>query len=114
MLKFSPHQYTMAKTNTAGERFLTDRVPFRFVEVPGTRVHVVQEGERMEDLAQRYLARFDTDDTPAAGLAWLLRDFQPTPIIDPTIKLKAGALVYIPTESFVAQRIFDDRRRTLP
>ncbi len=113
MLKFSPHQYTTAKTNTLGQRFLTDRVPFRFVDAPDNRVHIVQEGERMEDIASRYYARFETVDTPAAGFAWLIRDFQPVTIIDPTIKLKAGQRLYIPSDNFVAQRIFDDRRRDL-
>lgn len=110
-VKHSRHQYTIGLTNTAGETFLTDPVPVRYIESSDTIVHVVQEGERMENIAHRYYSVFETPTFPVAGLAWIIRDFQPVPIIDPTLKLKAGTKVYVPAPSFVQQRVFDERRR---
>lgn len=113
MLKESRYRYTRAVTDSLGRTSLTDRVPLRYVDAPDNITHIVQEGERMEDIAQRYYSRFDSDVVPAASLAWVLRDFQPIPIIDPTLRLKAGTPVFVPSENFVAQRVFDPRRGDL-
>ena len=112
-LRNTRYEYTSPLINTAGQKFLTDRVPLRFVESPDTIVHVVQEGERMEDIAHRYYGRFEKDIIPAASYAWIIRDFQPVPIIDPTLRLKGGTAIYIPSKAFIAQRVFDPRRRDL-
>ncbi len=81
-----------------GRLYLTDRVPFRFQVLPDTRVHVVAEGETLFDLAGRYFEPLPR----ACGLWWVIADFQPDPIHDPTLALEVGRKVHVPSATQLA------------
>ena len=109
--RFSRHSYTLGFNDTDGPTpdvfMLTDRVPFRYRKYDDTRQHLVREGETLWSLAARYYAAF----TRPSGLWWVIADFQPEPIHDPTIKLAPGTTLHIPSARTVSEVIFNSRRR---
>src|SRR5512137_1106138 len=74
---------------------LTEREPYRFREHKDTRVHTAVQGDTLFDLAGRYFAPLPR----ACGFWWVIADFQPEPntIHDPTLKLRLGAKIVIPS-----------------
>ena len=86
---------------------LTRRAPFRFREIQDTRRHIVVGGETLAVLAARYFA--PREDAPR--LWWVIADFQPTPILDPTIALEAGAEIFVPSLRVIEEVILGERRR---
>jgi hypothetical protein len=86
---------------------LTEREPFLFRNYKDNREHLVKEGESLFNLAARY---FDGIDNPAE-LWWIIADFQPDPILDPTIKLELGRTLIIPSVRTVEEVIFNEARR---
>jgi hypothetical protein len=110
-MRNSRYQHSTRYTDTAGRMFLTEPPLIPYVNSLDNRVHVVQGGERLQDIAHKYFAEFGDDTFPAAALWYIVAQFQPTPIVDPTLRLQPGARLYIPSKQYVAQRVFDKARR---
>ena len=105
---WSRFRFTKAIRDTKLNLYLTDRVPFEFRELADNIAHLVLEGDTLFTLAGRYYQPIER----ACGFWWVIADFQPTPIIDPTIKLEPGTTVFIPSLRTLRERIFaEDRRR---
>lgn len=85
---------------------LTDREPFPFQDLADNRLHQVVDGDTLQGLASRYFSGIDS----AANLWWIIADFQPEPIHDPTIALAAGQTLVIPSARTVTEAIFADSR----
>jgi hypothetical protein len=105
--RFSRYTFSAALLDDAGRLVLTDREPFRFRAFPDNRQHVVQEGETLFSLAGRYFAPLPR----ASGLWWVIADFQPDPVHDPTLALDPGRLVFIPSVRVVTEEVFSEARR---
>jgi len=105
--RFSRHMFTSAVLDAQGRLYLTEREPFRFRPLPDNRHHLVTEGESLFSLAGRYFAPISRP----AGLWWVLADFQPEPICDPTLTLEPGRVVVIPSVRTVLEEIFSEARR---
>ena len=103
----SRHLFTTAQKRPGDERlFLSDRVPYRFVDLPDNRLHVVREGDTLHRLAAKYFAPLgELPEISAANLWWVLADFQPVPIHDPTIMLVIGQQLIIPSVRTVQERV---------
>lgn len=86
---------------------LTERVPFGFQAFPDNRQHVVADTDTLGRLAARYFASIPN----AASLWWVIADFQPDPIHDPTIKLESGSVLVIPSVRTVLESVFNENRR---
>ena len=86
---------------------LAGREPFRFRELPDNRIVKAKEGDTLFTLAARNFAGI----ARPAGLWWVIADFQPQPIVDPTVRLRPGALVVIPSVRTVQEQIFSEERR---
>ena len=71
------------------------------------RQHVVKEGETLFSLAGRYFAPLPRP----AGLWWVIADFQPDPVQDPTLSLDVGRVVVVPSLRTVTELIFSETRR---
>jgi hypothetical protein len=61
--------------------------------LPDTRLHTVTEGETLYTIAGRYFR----PRPRACGLWWIIADFQPDPILDPTLTLEPGRRLFIPS-----------------
>lgn len=105
--RFSRYTFTSAILDDEERLFLTDREPFRFRSLPDNRQHVVKEGETLFSLAGRYFAPLPRP----AGLWWVIADFQPDPIHDPTVTLESGRVLVIPSVRTVLEEVFSEKRR---
>lgn len=88
--------------------FMTEREPFRFRSYSDNRHHIVKEGETLFSLAGHYFAPLPRP----SGLWWVIADFQPEPIHDPTLSLDTGRVLTIPSLRTVSEDIFSEKRRT--
>jgi hypothetical protein len=90
-----------------GVQYLTQRIPYRYRVLSDTLIHIVREGETLWSIAGQYYASFERP----SGLWWIIADFQPDPIFDPTLKLAAGASLFIPSLRTITELIFAESRR---
>lgn len=87
-------------------RFLGDRIPFRYKERTDNILHQVAQGDSLFTLAGRYFRQLQRP----AGLWWIIADYQPTPIHDPTIALSPGSVLVIPSMRTLLEEIFNANR----
>ena len=87
--------------------YLTEREPYRFDEHKDTRVHTVVQGDTLWNLAGRYFAPLPR----ACGFWWVIADFQPDPIVDPTLELAAGRRLFIPSLRVLTDVVLGEARR---
>ena len=107
MTDYSRYLFCQGITDSDGNLFLTDRVPFRFVERDDNRTHTVAEGDTLFVLADRYFSGLPRP----SQFFWILMDFQPEPIFDPTLRLALGTQLVIPSVRCVVEEIFNESRR---
>lgn len=111
--KFSRHTFTLGFNDyeldgsVQDELMLSERAPFSFRVLSDNRQHVVHEGETIFSIAARYFAGLPRP----AGLWWVIADFQPDPIHDPTIRLPIGTVLTIPSTRTVEELILSEQRR---
>jgi len=89
----SRYQFCQGVYDENEHLYLTDREPYRYVDHPDNRVHMFVEGDTLFSLAGKYFAPLPR----ACGYWWVIADFQPSPIHDPTIRLKVGTRIIIPS-----------------
>lgn len=105
--KGSRFTFCEGRFDDGGNLFLTDREPFGFVKLPDNKIHDVAVGDTLEGLAARY---FRGVDDPARYW-WVIADFQPEAIIDPTLRLTPGRKLVIPSVRTLVERVFAEARR---
>lgn len=108
--RYSRHEFTNSVMDANGRMFLTDRVPFRYTDRPDNIRHTVTAGDSLFTLAGRYYETFT--DRPS-GFWWVIADFQPDPILDPTLVLEEGRVLFIPSQRTLREEILNPRRRVL-
>jgi hypothetical protein len=106
--RFSRLTFATAVTDEEGDLWLVNEEPYRYRAFSDNREHVVAEGDELWTLADKY---FQGVPRPA-GLWWVIADFQPDPIHDPTIKLEVGRVLAIPSLRTVVEEIFSEKRRS--
>lgn len=105
--RFSRYSFSLGVFDDQKRLYLTDYEPFRFQPFPDNQQHIVQQGDTLFTLAGRYFAPFPRP----AGLWWIIADFQPDPILDPTLTLDVGRTLIIPAVRVVTEEIFAEERR---
>jgi hypothetical protein len=105
----SRYAFCRGVRDDADRLFLTEREPYGYREHADTRRHVVAAGETLFGLAGRYFAPLPR----ACGFWWAIADFQPDPIIDPTLELPVGAALYIPSLRVLTDVLLSEQRRRL-
>lgn len=105
--RFSRFTFSAAVLDEDERLLLTDREPFRYRALPDNRQHVVKEGDTLFSLAGRYFAPLSRP----SGLWWIIADFQPDPIHDPTLWLEVGRVLLVPSLRTITEEIFSERRR---
>lgn len=108
--KWSRHTFATSTRDDEGRVYLSDPKPFLYRELADTRQHVVAEGDTLFSLARIYFRGIERPD----GLWWVIADFQPDPILDPTVKLEIGSVVHVPSLRTVVEEVFSERRRREP
>ena len=107
MFPRSRYQYCIAQRDTDGNLYLDEREPFRHRDEPDNSFHVVVDGDTLWGLAHRYFSGMRRP----AGLWWIIAEYQPEPIVDPTIRLLVGETIIIPSQRLVKTEIFSEDRR---
>lgn len=108
MFANSRYQYCKEVEDASGDRFLDEREPFRYEAETDNRYHQVRDGDTLWGLAHVYFAGFPS----ACNLWWVIAEFQPTPIVDPTLRLQPGEVLVIPSARKVRLSVFNaDQRR---
>lgn len=105
-LPFSRHLLCQTVVDDQGRLFLSERSRYRYRELADNRYHVVVEGDTLYGLAATY---YEGIERPA-GLFWVIADFQPTPIHDPTLTLQVGRLLIIPSMRTLTEEILNPGR----
>jgi hypothetical protein len=105
--QFSRYTFSAAILDDRGRLFLTEREPYRFRSLPDTRQVVVQQGDSLFSLAGQHFSPLPRP----AGLWWIIADFQPDPIYDPTLVLELGRVLFVPSIRVVTEEIFSETRR---
>lgn len=103
----SRHSFALGLRDEGARLFLSEREPYRYREHPDTRVHVVAQGDSLFDLAGRYFAALPR----GCGFWWAIADFQPDPIVDPTLELEVGRRLYVPSLRVLTDVILGEQRR---
>ena len=103
----SRFQFTSGIKDADDRMFLTERTRFTYQDFNDNMQHVVREGDTLFLLAARYFQGFPRP----AGLWWIIADFQPDPIFDPTIQLEAGRVLIIPSMRTVHEEVFSEKQR---
>jgi hypothetical protein len=96
----SPYNLSDVFQDEAGRLSFAARTRLLWEDLEGVRAHVVKTGDTLWSLAMRY---YKSVGQPGDGarLWWVIADFQPEPINDPTIALQDGEIVLIPPLSAV-------------
>lgn len=108
--KHSRHTFTAGIINADDpleRRILTDRERFTFKDRADNIQRFINEGDTLFGLAQEFYGSMPR----ASGLWWIVADYQPDPIHDPTIQLEPGRLIVAPSLQVVTQEVFGDARR---
>lgn len=105
--RYSRHTFCSGVLDEDGRLFLTEREPYRYRALSDNRQHVVKEGETLFTLAGRYYASLPRP----AGLWWVIADFQPDPIHDPTLELEPGRVLVIASLRTLLEEVFSEKRR---
>jgi hypothetical protein len=101
----SRHSQCIAYRDEEGRTLLTEREPYRFHDHGDTRVHTAAQGDTLFSLAGRYFEPLPR----ACGFWWVIADFQPDPIVDPTLRLEPGRRLFIPSVRVLTDIILADR-----
>lgn len=97
----SRHWFTSGIYDTDGRLCVSSRTPYRFRPLSDNVAYEVQEGDSLFRLAGRFYNGMER----AAGYWWAIADFQPDPILDPTIALQAGQILMIPSARTLVEEI---------
>lgn len=95
--------FTLGFLDDSDRLYLTARKRFSFRALRDNVQHTVQGGDTLFTLAGKYLR----DST----LWWVIADFQPSPILDPTVDLEVGRTIFIPSYRTLHEEVFSELRR---
>ena len=108
MFAWSRYRYCTVIGGQNGEiAELDEREPFRFRNETDNRYHRAQSGDTWWSIA----AKFFSGVPRACGLWWLLCEYQPDPVVDPTLAIDDGTLIVIPSMRVLRMYAFSDERR---
>lgn len=107
---YSRYRWCEIYQDERGRRFFGPRPRFGYRDLPDNRLHVVRGGERLWHVSQLAFPGHPRN----GNLWWVIADFQPEPILDPTIILPDGQQLYVPsTRTLETLILASDRAKEL-
>lgn len=107
MFPWGRYRYCTQYTDSDSVSYLDEREPFRYRDESDNRYHKAKNGDTWWGLAHMYFQGIPWQ----CRLWWLLCEYQPTPIVDPTLIIPEGTLVVIPSMRVVRDLVFSTERR---
>lgn len=104
---YSRYQFCTQLTDAGGALYLSERDPYRYQPFSDNIEHKVAGGDTLQSIAARYYAALPDPDL----LWWVIADFQPVPIFDPTIALAPGTTIVVPSIATLREQIFNEVRQ---
>jgi len=104
----SRYAVTTLETLEDGTVELGEREPYHFRQRDDNLIHVAGHGDTWDALAEIY---YSSISDRACGLWWVIAEYQPTPIVDPTIPIAPGRSVVIPAPIVVVTEILRSDRK---
>jgi hypothetical protein len=105
--RWSRYTYSVGFLDQKGALLLTEPEPFTYRSLADNVIKTVENRDTLWGLAFQF---FQPLPRPS-GLWWVIADFQPVPIVDPTIALVVGSTIHIPSVRTVEQLIFSASRQ---
>jgi hypothetical protein len=93
----------------AGRSYLTEPERYVYRQLADNVAHVVVEGDDLWSIAGKYYAG---SIVGGETLYWVIGDFQPEPVIDPTVAFEVGSAVIVPSVRTVLEEILSEKRRS--
>lgn len=87
---------------------LGEREPYHFRNRDDNLIHTAAQGDTWDSLAEVYYSAIS--DRPC-GLWWIIAEYQPTPVVDPTVPISPGRKVVIPAPIVVVVEVLRGDRR---
>ena len=78
-------------------QFLASREPLAFQDHKDNVLYVVESGDTLWRIASRHFLGFPEP----SNMWWAIAEYQPTPIADPTLKLRPGSTLILPPTNVV-------------
>ena len=103
----SPYNLSDVIQDSKNRLSFTSRTRLLWEDIEGVRAHVCAEGDTLISLAVRYFGA-SISGISGARLWWAIADFQPAPINDPTVTLKAGEIILIPPLPAIQAALVND------
>lgn len=101
----SRYAASFSTDNGSGRLFLSPRNRYTFRELADNTSYLVKDGDTLQQIAARFYATISVGTWSPANLWWVIADFQPQPIHDPTVRLVAGTRLVLPSERTVRERV---------
>lgn len=99
----SRYEFSIGKEDENGTMFLAEREPFRFdPKLKGTKRYTFKKGDSLYTIAYRSFQPIPN----AEHLWWIICEFQPDPILDPTLAIDIGRVLFIPSVKVVQEKVF--------
>jgi len=96
-------QFAEAVVDADGCTWLTSVNPYRYRHFDDNEQYPVKDGDTLQRIAWKKYGD--------AMLYWVIADFQPEPIHDPTLVLEAGSILILPSKRTVFEEILSESRR---
>lgn len=107
MFEWSRYRYCTQFMNADGIAYIDEREPFRYREELDNIPYRAKQGDTWWGLATFFFPGLPRP----CGMWFLLCEFQPSPVIDPTIVIKEGTLIIAPSERLVRGEAFSRQQR---
>lgn len=98
---------TGEETNDEAVQVVAEREPYAYRDRSDNISHVASEGDSWQTIAERY---YSSISSRACGLWWVVAEYQPTPIVDPTLQIRKGKVITVPAPIVVINEILPDVR----
>lgn len=107
--RFSRYRFSLGFNDDASPPrfFLSEAEPYAYRDLADSVQHVVKTGDTLFNIAGRY---YGSMPRPAA-FWWAIANFQPNPILDPTITLTEGSVIVVPSLATLQNEILNERRK---
>lgn len=105
--QYSRYLFCQGLQDTEGRLYLSERVPFRYVDRDDNIFHVAAAGETLFTLAAQTYSPLPSP----AQFFWAIADYQKQPILDASLKLAVGRTIVIPSRRTLLEEILSESRR---